>query len=157
MLISFDAPPGTLPARLPRRPPSFPLPWRCSSSFCSVSISDDTPKWLISRGPSRANGSLGCARQEKQHNTPAIVSTAHVYMCIVYMCVRAQSDGARAVCAISIPCSVCQQYAKENNQLRDYRSRLNYSRNFPVGYCAPQIYRARNNFLRWILHEIFII
>jgi len=54
-------------------------------SFCSVSINDDTPKYFISRGPSRANGSSGRTWRKRRYNT------------LIVLRARAQSDGAHAI------------------------------------------------------------
>lgn len=70
--------------------PSYPVRvFPSLTPLCSVSISDDTPKCFISRGPSRANGSAGREPDRKGNTT-------HRH-CFTVIRVRAQSDRARAI------------------------------------------------------------
>lgn len=79
--------------------PSFPQ--RRSSSFCSVSISDDTSKCFISRGPSRVNGSP--AEPDRKGNTTRSYCFDSRY---VYMCGYKVTESVRFRISISIFVSI---------------------------------------------------
>lgn len=69
---------------------------------------------------------------------------------------RAQSDGARAIQDIDSEFHVSMN-AEGNNQLRDYRSRLNYSGNLLFGYCARRfIVETRIFFGVLLIREIMM-
>lgn len=70
----------------------------------------------------------GKASQHARHCFNDIYVCIYIVYMYVYTC-----DKARAVHDID---SVCQRCAEGNNQLCDYRSRLNYLQNFPAGYCV---------------------